>query len=217
MRKYVYLAMIAASAMAVGAPAAEAAPAVHVLTTGKAGGTAVKPGAVLKAGLATGSTATFSLAAKKVTCKTAAFSATATSNPNAPGTARESLTAQTFARCTANIPRVTVTSVTVANLPYVVTVSDAKGDPVTVSGRTKTKPLTVTAKLKAGTVALTCTYAAASITGHFSNATNAVSFSKQKLTKSAGGKACLPAVYFTATFGPVRDTSVTGSPKVFVN
>ena len=217
MRKYLYPAAVAAFALAVASPAAEAAPAVHVLTIGKLGGTAVRPGAVLKASLPTGSTAVFRLAAKKVTCKQAAFTATVSSNPNAPGTARASLTAQTFAKCATNVSGVTVTGITVANLPYTVTVSDSKGDPVTVSGRTKPKPILVTAKLKAGKTAFTCNYSATSITGHFSNATNAVSFSKQKLTKSAGGKLCLPAVYFTATFGPVVDSSVKGSPKVFVN
>jgi hypothetical protein len=214
MRQYLCLAMIAASAVVLAAPAAQAAPAVHVLTVGKAGGTAVRPGAVLKARLAAGTKATFKLSGKGVTCTRAASSATVSANPNAPGTARASLTALTFARCSA--PGFTQTSLTVKNLPYPVTVSDSKGDPVTVSGRARTRPLSVTAKLKSATTSLTCTYTAASITGHFSDATSSVTFTGQKLTKSAG-KGCLAKVYFTATFGPVVDSSVKGSPKVFVN
>ena len=214
MRKYLYLAMIAASALAFASPAAEAAPAVHVLTVGKVGGAAVRPGAVLKAGLATGTKATFKLSGKGVTCQRAAASATVSANPNAPGTARASLTALTFSKCSA--PGFTQTSLTVSNLSYTVTVSDSKGDPVTVSGRTRTRPLRVTAKLKSSTTSLTCTYTAASITGHFSNATSSVAFTGQKLTKSAG-KGCLGKVYFSATFGPVADSSVKGSPKIFVN
>jgi len=44
-----------------------------------------------------------------------------------------------------------------------------------------------------------------------------ITFSEQKFTKSAGGSSCLASANFSATFGPVKDTSVTGSPKVFVN
>jgi len=218
MRKYLYLAMVAASALVLASPAAEAgAAAVHVLTVAKAGGTAVKPGAVLKAGLVKGTAAVFTLSSEKLTCKTAAFTAKVTSNPAAPGKARESLTAQTFAKCGVNVAHVTVTSVTAGNLPYGVTVSDSKGDPVKVSGRSKSKPLKVTVKIMAGPAVVTCSYGAASVTGHFSNKGNAVSFSRQKFTKSSGGSLCLPAAFFSATFGPVRDVSIKGSPKVFVN
>ena len=74
-----------------------------MLTINKTGGTAVKTGAVLKAGLAKGKTAVFALGTEKLTCKSASFSAKVTANPPKPGTATESLTSQKFSNCTVNV------------------------------------------------------------------------------------------------------------------
>ncbi len=57
----------------------------------------------------------------------------------------------------------------------------------------------------------------ASVKGKASNTGNTITFSKQKFTKSAGGTLCPASANFSATFGPVTDSSVKGSPKVFVN
>ena len=97
MRKYLYVAAVVASSVAVVAlPATSAYAAGHVLTIKKTGGTAVKSGAVLKAGLGKGTSAVFSLGAEKLTCKSGTFSAKVTSNPVKPGKAAESLTGQSF-------------------------------------------------------------------------------------------------------------------------
>jgi len=58
------------------------------------------------------------------------------------------------------------------------------------------------------------------VTGHASNTGNKITFSKQKFTLAPNQPstcAIAPSSLFSATFGPVRDTSVSGSPKVFVN
>ena len=55
-----------------------------------------------------------------------------------------------------------------------------------------------------------------SVSGHASNSGNKITFSKQKFTLSTGAL-CPTSANFSATFGPVTDSSVTGSPKVFVN
>ncbi len=217
MRKYLYLAAVAASAAVVALPATSAYAAGHVLTINKTGGTAVKVGAVLKSGLASGTSAVFSLGSEKLTCTSAAVSATVKTNPVKPGTATESLTVVTVSKCkVSGVTGVTFKSIKVKNLPYKVSVSDAAGFPVKVSGQSKTKPMLVTVNVTLSGNPFSCSYKAASISGHASNTGNRLAFSNQKLTKSSG--AFWPGTAnFTATFGPVTDSSVTGSPKVFVN
>ena len=217
-RKYLYLAAcVAASAAVVALPATSAFAAGHVLTIKKTGGTAVKRGDVLKASLVTGTSAVFSLGTQKLTCKAAKFSAKVKSNPVKPGTATESLTAQSFSKCKTNVMGITVKSIKVKNLPYNVTVSDGSGFPVKVSGQSKTKPILLTVTVTFSGSPITCSYKAASVKGAASNKGNKISFSKQKFTKSAGGTLCPASANFAAAFGPVVDSSVTGSPKVFVN
>src|SRR5258707_9812022 len=87
-RKYLYLAAAAASAAVVALPAVSADAAVtHVLTISKLGGTAVRSGAVLKSGLAKGTSAVFFLGTEKLTCTASSAAATVKSNPAKPGTA----------------------------------------------------------------------------------------------------------------------------------
>ena len=69
----------------------------------------------------------FSLGTEKLTCKSGTFSAKVTSNPLKPGKAAESLTGQSFSKCTVNVANVTFKSLKAKNLPFNVTVSDAQG------------------------------------------------------------------------------------------
>ena len=215
MRTRLLLATAAATAMLAAAPLTAASAAVHhVLTTGKVGGPNVAVGATVTAGLLTGTKATFFSPGTTtgVTCAASAATNKVTANPAAPGTAGESLTAETFAKCTTNIAGATsVKSVKVLNLPYATTISDATGFPVIVS-----KPTT---KLTLGTVlgTLSCTYKAGSLKGHASNTGQKETFTNQKFTLSSGSSACPSAGSFSATFGPETDISVSGSPHVFVN
>ena len=123
MRKHAYFG-IAAAIVAVLAllPAGSAYADGSVLTTGSAGGTAVAAGDVLTAGLTSGTTANFTTqsgGSQGIHCSTSSFSATVQTNPAAPGTATESLDAQSFSNCTTNIPGTTsVRSITIDNLPY---------------------------------------------------------------------------------------------------
>ena len=218
MPKYLYVAAAAASALLIAAPMvpAQAAPA-HVLTIGHKGGPAVSKGAVLFASLAPNTVVVVTENGQKLTCKSASFTAKVVTNPSAPGKATESIIKQTLSKCTLSVKGVTVKSAAALNLPYVSTVSDSKGNPVTVSGRSKSKPLGFTATVKFGATTITCSSKAASITGHASNKANTVSFSKQTFTKLKGGSLCPKSGAFSATYGPLKDTSVKGSPKVFVN
>ena len=218
MRSYLYLAAAAASAVAMAFAVSPAeASTGHVLTISKAGGTAVKAKAVLKAGVASGKNVTFATSGgETLTCTSSSFSATVKTNPAKPGKATESLTKQTFSKCTVTgVSGATVNSVKAGNLPYSVTVND-KGDTVTVSG-TKSKPLTFTASVTvSGIGTVTCTDSATSITGKASNTGNTITFTKQKFGYHGSNPFCTGGT-FSATFGPVTDTSVKGDPKVFVN
>jgi hypothetical protein len=218
MRKYTYLGAAAAmgllTALAAAGPAS--ADTGGVLTVSAAGGTNVSVGDTLSAGLASGTTATFlDASGKGVTCSVATFTASVTSNPTAPGSAVESITALTFASCKSNISGVSsVKSITIDNLPYTGTVNDTAGS-ITITG-------TVHATISLGLVigSATCKYTGPTggVAGTVSNTANSLAFSNQAFAKDTGSWAGCPSPEnFTATFEPVVDTSVTGSPAVFVN
>ena len=218
MRKYCYLGTVIVTALIAALPLTSAAAATpHVLTISKLGGTAVKVGAVLKAGLVTRTKATFVSSLGTLSCATSAFSAKVVTNPAKPGAATESLTAQTFSKCTITISGVTIKSLTVKNLPYKATVSDAAGDPVTIAEQSTTKPLEASITVSFSGSTFTCSIKAKSIKGSASNTGNKVTFSKQKFVKAGGPSLCPPSATFSASYGPVVDSSVSGSPKVFVN
>ncbi|WP_406208547.1 Tat pathway signal sequence domain protein [Kitasatospora sp. NBC_01560] len=203
---------------AAGTPAQAAGPAV--LTYGSTGGTAVAVGDVLAANLAPGNYATFYSTASGtsgIKCAVSSFSATVTSNPAAPGVATEQLNSHTFGSCTANVIGViSVQSITVNNLPYTNAVSDAAGNPVTLSPTAG--PLQTTVVLNTILGATTCVYRApGSIAGTTNNVGQTIGFSAQPFSKVSGPSTCFATGWFSATYGPVSDSSVAGSPHVYIN
>ncbi|GAB3812525.1 Tat pathway signal sequence domain protein [Micromonospora zhanjiangensis] len=222
MSRYRQFAAVAATALiALMLPSpARAAEDVAVLTTESVGGPNVAVGDVASASLRAGTTANFYSSAtgtSGVKCTQSGFTATVTDNPAAPGTATESLTAQTFGGCTSNVFGTTsVRSVTVNNLPYtttvtsdgVVTIKGADGAPV---------KSTIVLGTLLGTV--TCVYEADgnTLSGTASNDTVSIGFAAQKFTRVSGSSLCFSAGYFTATYSPVRDTSQADSPIIYVN
>ncbi|MFF2568611.1 Tat pathway signal sequence domain protein [Streptomyces sp. NPDC058084] len=207
-----------AAVLAVTASASATASAGNVLTTGSAGGTAVASGDVLSASLATGTKAKIATTAggsTGITCNTSAFTATANTNPTAPGTATETVTAHTLSSCTTNIVGATgVQSITVNNLPFAASVTS--GGSLTVSAGA-TGPIQTTLKINTILGVTTCVYRAGSLTATPNNADNSLSFTDQLFTKFSGPGTCPGSGYFTAKYGPVLDTSQAGSPVVFVN
>jgi hypothetical protein len=236
MPRYRSVVLAAACAIALAAPAsaAYAATSAHhgaakpVLTVGKKGGSAVRKRAVLEASLAKGKHILFtlntSLGSFKATCSRSTLQAKVTANPSTQGKATLSLTGETVSHCKA--PDGIGLSVKALNLPSDVTISSAKGFPVTIAGRSKTKPLGFQARINAKSVGLgtlTCVVTSAKVSAQASNTGNKVSVAKQKFTLDAGksSKKCssigVSSVTFSATYGPVRDTSVKHSPNVFVS
>ncbi len=207
------LATAVVPASAAGHPDASGA----VLTVGSSGGAAVASGDTLSASLASGTTATFYSSAtgtSGVTCTASQFTATDTTNPTAPGSATESLTDQTFSGCTSNVTGVTgVQSITVNHLPFTTTVSDASGDPVTVAaGSAGAIQTTVVLNTLLGTT--TCVYTGGPLSGAASNSGNTIAFAGQKFTKASGSSLCFSNAYWTATYGPVTDTTQGGAVYV---
>ncbi|GGJ22018.1 Tat pathway signal sequence domain protein [Streptomyces brasiliensis] len=205
MRKRNMLALagtVAAVTLAVAVPASAAGP---VLT---AGGNTVAVGDTLTSQLASGTNATFyssTTGTSGVKCAASDFSATATGNPAAPGTATESLTGLNFSSCTSNVVGVSgVNSITVDNLPYSATVgSDGT---VTISGVQST----INLRTLLGNV--NCVYKAVDLTGTADNADHSITFTNQPLTKSSGSSLCFSTAYFTATYAPVVDATQGGVP-----
>jgi len=201
----------------VAVPAMAATAASHdVLTYGKVGGTNVKVGAILKANLKKGTKAEFlTPGGTYVKCSSVSFTDKVTKNPRAKGTADENLTAQTYRNCTTNLSIATgKPSVALNRLPYKTTLGDSRGDPVTVNG---TKA-TITLSTSVGT--LHCLYSAkkSKTTGSASNSSQTIAFKSQPFTLTSGARpGCPTSGAFSATFGPVEDTSVHGDPHVFVN
>ncbi|MCF0096111.1 Tat pathway signal sequence domain protein [Micromonospora sp. MH99] len=196
-----------------------AALASNVLTYPTAGGTAVAVNDVIQASLKTGTNATFYNSTSGTTgikCAASSFSAKVLTNPTAPGTATESLTAQTFGTCTTNVFGTTgVQSIALNNLPYATSVTSA--GVVKISGTTAA-PVQSTVVLNSLLGAITCVYRTStnSLTGTAANATNSITFTNQPFTKFSGPSLCFGTAYFSATYSPVRD-STKGNAAVYVN
>jgi hypothetical protein len=215
-------AALSAAALALLPALPASADSSPVLTYGSAGGSPVATGDVLTASLAGGSFATlYSTAAggTGVRCAASSFSATVVSNPTAPDTAVETLTSQTFGSCTAvNVPGVLgVSSVTVNNLGYTNDVSDAAGNPVTLSAGSA-GPIQTTIVLRTFLGTVTCKYQAnpTSLSGTTDNTAQTISFTNQSFRLSSGPGTCFANGYFTAAYGPVADTT-QGGASVYVN
>ncbi|MFJ5304506.1 Tat pathway signal sequence domain protein [Streptomyces sp. NPDC088350] len=213
---------LAATAAAVAAlallPATTASADSTVLTYGSAAGTAVPVGDVLTASLASGTNATLATSSggtSGITCTGSTLSATVMANPAAPGTATESATAQTFSGCTSNVLGVTgVRSITVNNLPYS-TAANSDGTVTVTPASGSTIQTTVVLSTLLGSI--TCVYRAPSLAAVSSNSATSLTFTNQAFTKFSGSVLCAGNGYFTATYAPVVDSSVSGSPAIYTN
>jgi hypothetical protein len=228
MRKYRYLALATGAALLVSVPAG-AALATNVqktkpvLTIGKVKGTAVKKGAILKAGLPKKGKVTFAISGNSLTCTSSSIKAKVVKNPAKAGEATLSVTAVSVSKC-GKVPILNAPlSLKSINLPYNATIKAAKGDPVKLSETKKSKPMGFKATVGTGASAFSCVFTAASMSGHAANKHNTVSFTKQTLTldKAASSSTCvsfgISKATVTATYGPIVDSSVKHSPKVFVS
>ncbi|GHJ43057.1 hypothetical protein Cs7R123_03990 [Catellatospora sp. TT07R-123] len=220
MRKKLFLTVAATAAALVALAATPAQAAGAVLTYGSLGGTAVPAGHVIQSNLKSGTNATFyssPTGTTGVTCTGSSFSGTVLTNPGAGGIATESVTAHSFSGCTTNVPGATcVQSIVVNNLPYSAAVNGTT-KVITITG-SAAAPIQTTIKLCTLLGTVTCVYRADlnTVTGATDNGDNSITFTNQKFNRFSGPGTCFANGYFTAKYAPVRDTSVSGSPLVFV-
>ncbi|MFF9641582.1 Tat pathway signal sequence domain protein [Kitasatospora aureofaciens] len=220
-RRTLAAASLAAIALTGAAVAPAQASAAAVLTQGSASGPAIAVGDTLVANLAPGTAATFTDgpgSTNGVSCANSSFSATVTSNPSAPGRATEQLNSQSFGSCTSSVFGVmSVQSVTATSLPYTNTVTSGSGNNVSLNG-TSAGPVGITVVLNTLLGTVNCAYQSPSgITGSTSNSSNSISFANQAATLVSGPGLCFSTGYFSATYGPVTDTSAAGNPVLYVN
>ena len=177
-----------------------------VLTTGSAGGPNAAISDLLTSGVAGGPN-----------CTSGTAQATVQKNPAAPGTATLELTALSFSGCTINMGLVVGTlaaTVVANNLPYSMLMGDGAGDPAAMG------IVSLTISVMGGSS--TCSYASpVALTGSYSNATDSLTFSGSGLAFT-GGTGSLSSSCPTGSLSPpiltsVVDSSVSGSPAVFVN
>jgi len=204
-----------------------------VLTYKKVKGAKVPTGAFLSAGLKpkTDFTLTFGNSVTiAVTCTQATFKTKVTKNPASPGSAVTTATSLSVpaADCTgwnSQVPGValTVTSLTFKLPAGQAAFSDAKGLPVIVAAPAKSNPaieisLSVTAASPIG--AFSCSWAAAKLSATYSNTGPLLTIGSQAISSPLPQQSpdwCPPVTVSQIQFGPVNDTSVHGSPHVYVN
>jgi hypothetical protein len=203
--------LVVASANAVSNP--------DVLTYGSAGGTNVAVGNTLSGSLASGQDATWattSNGSEKATCTTSALTEKVTANPTSPGTADTTVQNQTFSNCS-NSLGLTIQSATISSLPYPTTINDSLSNPVGISSLSAL----VVIEVNSGQVRRPqacglvcpqdCHYIGTNLVG-----TDA--FVNQPFDLAEGGGVNCPAVlYYSADYGPLQDTSISGDPTVYLN
>jgi hypothetical protein len=235
MRKYLITTAAAVTAslalMVTGSYAS--AQSVDVLTYGSAGGTNVSVNDVLSSSLQSGTNATFYTATSGTTggtCSSGSISESVTSNPTEGGTADTSVSSQSFSSCADNlsftIDSMTMNSGYTAELSqYGVSVPAVSATivgsvPIGVEGANKPGTIKKTAGLNEicpGSVdtgcglTVDCYYTGSGLSG--SNV-----FTNQELVATSESNSDCPSVmYFSATYGTLVDSSVTGDPTVYVN
>ena len=214
MRRHLSAGIVAAlAALATALPAYAAIPVLTV------GGNPVAVGDILWGDLKSGTNAVFGSVNGNtaIKCTQSRFDATVTTNPMAPGVATASITSWTFGNCTINIFGGSIKSVTVNNLPYNLSISDAAGFPVTISPGTG-GPIQITIVITAFGSNANCVYRThngANLSGNASNNGNTVTFTNLQFDKFSGPNICPSSLNFTAAYVLTDHTQSGG--LVFVN
>jgi hypothetical protein len=199
-----------ATALAVGLSPAFATT-TDVLTYGSSGGTNVAVHNTLSTSLSSGTTATFydsTSGTEGLSCTGSTMTDSVSTNPAAPGTASLSTTGLTYSGCTSNIFGFdTVEAAQVFGLPYATSAVDSGSNPISISG------VIFRILLSGSQGTEQCNYEVAS-----GALTGSTSYSKQDFQLYIqSDQTCPGDMYASATYGTIHDTSVSGSPQVFMN
>jgi len=165
--------------------------------------------AILRIGSVTGRPAavndTLGLAYAPPECTSGSETAKVTANPKGPGTATVSITSISLSGCSVGGISASITAV---GLPWTVNIGDVNGN---LSSTTGTVGFKVTAVL------IACTFSATSLKGYWSNSVNGIVVPSQNFSLTSGGGSCPSTFAVHGNLAPVKDTSVSGSPLVFVS
>ena len=177
---------------------------VAILTTGSVGGANVAVGDDLTAPIG-------QMGGSLYGCPGGTFDAFVTSNDSAPGSAVVTVT-MTAANCTSGFGFQTTQNGTVSfpGQPFVAGVSDVSLDQVSVP------TASIDYTIPGAAQNPVCTFTG-SLNGDFLNASNSVSLSSTGADPCPGGGVQNDNGTITIPVGPLTDTSVSGSPLVYVN
>ncbi|BAJ32639.1 MULTISPECIES: hypothetical protein [Kitasatospora] len=208
-------ALAAAGALLVlpAVPAGAAVSATPVLTVGT---TPVAVGDSLSANLVSGTFATMYNPGTTtgVKCSVSTIGGSVNSNPTATGSATASgpVNVLTFSGCTSNVVGVSgVNSLTMSNLPYTLSISDSAGFPVTLTGSIQA---VVNLKTLAGNALCTYSSPTGTLNGNATNTPPQINMVNQGFTKLSGPSICFASINFSASYGPVTDTTLGGAVTV---
>jgi hypothetical protein len=197
------LAIIVALALAVPTYRALSASAAtaDVLTYGSSGGTNIAVNSNVSTAIKSGTTAAIEGAGSAATCSGSSITGTVTSNPASPSTAKLSIKTLAISGCKSS-GGINYT-VSTAGLPY--------AESVTSSGaNTITGAITMTVTWTSNGTPYKCIYTTGSLSG-----TNG-KFTSQVLRRSGVLPDCDSSVSVTVGFATPKDTSVGGSPAVYL-
>ena len=222
-------ATLLATGAVIGTAAAAAAPAaaapVNVLTYGAPGpgGPNVPPGHVLTGNLQAGTQATFLTAPGGpvgTRCSVSNIGVQVLGNPVAPGVATTRLSALGFGGCVSTIPGSTVLSVTENNLPNNnVLFNDAAGFPVQFVPAGAPVQLTIVESVPGAVLNCVWQPVGSIYQGNFANPGNRLIVANQRIQLVGGpaGPCGGPLQFMSFTYQPVVESSIPGTPPVFVN
>jgi hypothetical protein len=206
MRKHLIISaatLAATLTLALAGASYAAASTTDTLTYGSQAGTNIPVNSVISDSLQSGTPATFYTSTSGTTggtCSAGSYSATVTSNPAEGTVSDETTTSQSFGDCTDNLS-FSINSITIK--PYDATMG---GNGTQIASLKSTLVGTNSAG-----ATVTCHYTGTSVSGSWV-------FTNQELTLGSGSSgACVSTLYFSATYGALIDTSVSGDPIVYVN
>lgn len=217
-------AAVLTTAAVIGTASAAAAP-VSVLTYGAPGpgGPNVPPGHTLTGNLQAGTNATFFTAPGGpvgTRCSVSNIGVQVLSNPTAPGTAVTRLAALGFGACVSTIPGSTVLSVTENNLPNNnVLFNDSAGFPVQFVPAGAPVQLTIVESVPGAVLNCVWQPVGSIYQGNYANPGNRLIVANQRIQLVGGppGPCGGTLQFMSFTYQPVLDSTVSGTPPVFVN
>jgi hypothetical protein len=218
--KVALLSTLCGLAVAIPTASAEAKPAV--LTLEALGGKDVALGDIITSELQAATNFTLlNGGAKGVTCGKSSIQNVVTANPETAGVAKSAeldIATWTVGKCNTNVVgAIGVESVSVLELFYVMSLSDAAGLPAAIVNPGGTGKVEIEVVFKTLLGKVKCIYQTGELKGNYENFANRVLIKEEPVAVPAGSPALCPTpLKLTAGYAPMSDQS-EGGKAVFVN